>query len=347
MLRVLVVDDSHVARGLLTAILNGEEDIDVVGEASNGQEAIEKVALLKPDVVTMDVQMPRMDGFAATREIMITNPVPIVVVSGSNGQDDVSKTLHSLDAGALTVITKPPSLGSDKFDEAASEFLSTIRSMAAVRVIRHHRPRTEADSATVKTTQPKLQMQTAPRLVAIAASTGGPQTLRTVLSLLPSPFPLPIVVVQHISSGFTDGLVNWLSGSIALPLTVAAQGEYLQPNHVYFAPDELHCSVTRNGAVLLSDRPPLQGFRPSANVLFESAATAFESSLISVILTGMGNDGVEGLKVVRSNRGIILAQDESSSVVYGMPKAAADAGLPDSVLSPEQIAAELCRLSRC
>lgn len=345
MLRILVVDDSPVARGLLTEIFSAEPDFEVVGVAVNGLEAVEMVEELKPDIITMDVQMPRMNGYAATREIMMTRPTPIVVVSGSMGNDDVEKSMQSLDAGALTVVGKPPSPTSQDFEKQCRSLVSTLRTMAAVRVIRRHRPRRPADLHEQISSGDDLvqSLISRPKLITIAASTGGPQALRTVLGSLPANFPVPIVIVQHISDGFTSGLADWLDGALNLKVVIASAGEKLKPGCAYLAPEGFHSGVTGSYTLEQIERAPMAGFRPSATVLFESASRTFGGAHLAVILTGMGNDGVEGLRSVKQTGGCVIAQDEGSCVVYGMPKAAADAGVVDVVLPLNEIGPELLK----
>lgn len=337
MLRVVVIDDSPVARDLICEILNGEPDIEVVGTARDGAEGVEMVQKHQPDVVTMDVQMPRMDGYEATREIMIARPTPIVVVSGSMSDPDVEKSMHSLQAGALTVIGKPHAPTSPEFEHSAELLLDTIRTMSAVKVIRHIRPVEPRKPTVVEKPIP----ESTTKLITIAASTGGPQTVYEILSGLPAEFPVPIAYVQHISDGFSEGLANWLSSSTRLTVKPASEGELPKPGTVYLAPEGRHLELSPHRSFRLSDVPPVGGFRPAASVLFESAARAYGSSLYSLILTGMGRDGVDGLKAVRQFGGRIVAQDEDSCVVYGMPRAAVEEGLPDAVLNPQQITQQL------
>lgn len=340
MLRVVVVEDSPVARDLLVEILNGADDLTVVGEARNGEEGVQLVRELKPDVVTMDVQMPGMDGYEATREIMIVQPTPIVVISGSNDSPDAEKSMNSLQAGALTVIGKPSSPSSPDFETSARQVIETVRTMSRVKVVRQRRPRTSTpDAATVQTELPGSGSSA--RIVAIAASTGGPQTLHEILSLLPADFPLPIVCVQHISDGFTAGLVTWLNGLVSMRVQVATHGEVLTPGTVYFAPEQYHLEVAANHTLVLSDQPPVGGFRPAASVLFDSVARSYGPQAIAIILTGMGRDGVDGLKALKQCGVHIVAQDEESCVVFGMPKAAIEEGLVSAVLAPSAIAAGL------
>ena len=341
MLRVVVVDDSPVARNLLCEILNSAEDIEVVGVAQNGAEGVSLVSELQPDVVTMDVQMPQMDGYAATREIMVIQPTPIVVVSGSMGKVDIEKSMESLKAGALTVIGKPGSPASSSFDKSAQTLLDTVRAMADVKVVRRRPGRQTVNVEPLKATSSSLR----PRLVAVAASTGGPQTLYQLFSQLSANFPLPIVLVQHIGRGFLEGFARWLDENLPLHVVIAEDGQSMQPGTIYVAPEDRHLTVAARGRLSLTDTPPVGGFRPAASVLFESAANSYGKDLIACILTGMGHDGTDGLRVVHRMEGLILAQDEESCVVFGMPAAAIEAGVVDQIGSVDEIVTSLNELT--
>jgi two-component system chemotaxis response regulator CheB len=345
MIRVLVVDDSPTARALLVEILRTEPDIQVIGEAKDGLEGVALTGKLRPDLVTMDVRMPRLDGFAATKEIMIASPTPIVIVTASFDSREVEIAMQSLRAGALAVLRKPPGPESSTFEEAARKLVSTVKAMAQVKVVRHWRER--GAERPVKVSEivhrsPRSALR-AP-LVAVATSTGGPAALHRLLSRLPGDFPAPILVVQHNAPGFMNGLVAWLDGGCDLSVKVAEQGEPLVPGTVYIAPDDRHLGAAPPAAALLSSAPPVAGFRPSATYLFESAARVCGSSLVALILTGMGDDGVEGLRAVRQAGGQVVAQDEGSSVVWGMPGAAVAAGLAHSVLPLDAIPIRLTEL---
>jgi two-component system, chemotaxis family, protein-glutamate methylesterase/glutaminase len=332
MLRVLVAEDSVTARELLVAILRSDSDIVVVGEAKNGAEAVALTKELKPDVVTMDIRMPTMDGFEATRQIMVEAPTPIVIVSGTVDGRDVETSLHALRAGALTVMPKPPGPDGVEFEDACRHLVRTIKAMAAVKVVRRwpeRRPQRRVPPATA--------LRARPRIVVMAASTGGPAALARILSDLPPDFDLPIVVVQHIASGFVEGFATWLNTLASLPVTVARDGDALRPGSVLVAPDDAHLTVADPSTVAVSHAPPVGGFRPSGSVLFESAAHVFGSAAVAVILTGMGEDGVAGLHAVRRAGGRIIAQDEETSVVFGMPGAAVAGGLPDMLLPLDAI----------
>ncbi len=343
MIRVLVVDDSPTARALLVEILRADPEVQVIGEAKDGQEGVELAGRLRPDLVTMDVRMPRLDGFAATKEIMIASPTPIVIVTSSFGSREVDLAMQSLRAGALAVLRKPPGPESPAFEEAAHKLLTTVKAMAHVKVVRHWGAAGPA-RAPPDAPHPPPRLGRRDTLVAIATSTGGPAALHRLLSRLPHDFPAPVLAVQHNAPGFMHGLVAWLGGGCGLTVKVAEQGEPLRPGTVYLAPDDRHLGVAPAGTVLLSPAPPVGGFRPSGTFLFESAARARGSSVVALILTGMGDDGVDGLRAVRQAGGHVIAQDEATSVVWGMPGSAVAAGLADSVLPLDSIALRLTEL---
>jgi two-component system, chemotaxis family, protein-glutamate methylesterase/glutaminase len=337
MLRVVVIDDSPVARDLIVEILNSAADIEVVGVAKDGVEGVAMVAKFRPDLVTMD-------GYQATLEIMIAQPTPIVVVSGSGGTD-VDKSMRSLQAGALTVIGKPSAPSSSKFEQTAEVLIDTVRSMARVKVVRQVRrqpPPGQAiglgSSSTPAVVSEKM------KIVAIGASTGGPQTVHQILSGLPQNFSLPILYVQHISDGFTEGLAQWLTSTTPLTVCVARAGEALQPGIVYLGPEGHHLEVSAGSQIVLTKHPPMGGFRPAASVMFDSVARAFGPQALALLLTGMGRDGVDGLKAVRQLGGKIIAQDQASCVVYGMPRVAVEEGLVDAIMNPQEIVQCLTRL---
>jgi two-component system chemotaxis response regulator CheB len=340
-IRVLVAEDSVTMREILVAILTSDPEITVVAQASNGAEAVELAKHLRPDLITMDVHMPILDGLAATKEIMIRAPTPILIVSSSGSAQEVDLALNAMRAGALMVVPKPENPLADNFNGRRAQFVALVKSMAAVKVVRRwDRPAARARTPTVTVPPSGVPV----RLVAIGASTGGPMALQLILSGLPGDFPVPIVVVPHIAEGFAPGLADWLSASSDLRVKVASAGESLATHTVYLAPDGRHMGVTRDGRVALVDAPSIGGLRPSATHLFASAAQAFGSSVAAVILTGMGSDGVEGLSAVKAAGGRVLAQDEASSVVYGMPREAVLAGAVDTILPLDAIAPCLVKL---
>jgi two-component system chemotaxis response regulator CheB len=353
MLHSLVVDDSATARALIVAILQSDPGIQVVGEGKDGVEAVELTQKLRPQVITMDLRMPRLDGFEATKEIMITVPTPIVIVTASTERTEVEIAMHALRAGAVAVLRKPRGPGSPGFEEEAQKLVATVKSMAEVKVVRHWRPGPSAavslrppERTRVAGALPSVSRAAGPRcaVVAIATSTGGPAALQRMLGALPGDFSAPILVVQHITPGFTPGLAAWLNTVCDLQVKVAEPGERLAPHTVYLAPDDRHLGVAGPGLVTLSSAPPVGGFRPSGTFLFESVARAFGPAAVGVILTGMGDDGVVGLRAVRQAGGRVLGQDEKSCVVFGMPGAAAAAGQVNEVLALDAIPARLLEL---
>lgn len=342
MIRVLVAEDSVTVRELLVQILESDPTIRVVGQAKNGVEVVELAARLKPDLITMDVHMPLMDGFEATKEIMVQVPTPIVIVSASASQREVELSLNAMRAGALMVMQKPDDPESERFRTRREQFLAMVKAMAQVKVVRRWGPRPAPVSPAPI---PRRTAGGPVRLVAVAASTGGPAALQRILMDLPRNFPAPILVVQHIAAGFVEGLAEWLNASCDLHVKVAVHGEPLLKHTAYLAPDDRHLGAGPDGRALVADTPPVNGFRPSGTYLFKSVAQAYGPAVAAVILTGMGSDGVEGLTAVKGAGGQVIAQDQASSVVYGMPGEAVNAGVVDAVLSIEAIAVRLTELA--
>ena len=347
MIRVLVADDSPTARALLVALLSSEPGIQVVGEARDGREAVDMTARLGPDVVTMDVHMPKLDGLEATKEIMTRSPRPIIIVSTTTKIGDVELSLEAIRAGAVLALPKPRGPEVLSHDPEQRHLVNMVKAMAQVKLVRRHG--TPTSSPVVATPLPRARVARPIRLVAIAASTGGPAALLTILAALPKQFPVPILVVQHIARGFTQGLAHWLGGGTPLRVAVAALGEVARAGTVYIAPDDHHLGI-QVGAdgvmrLLIDSRPAVGSFRPSATHLFRSAATAMGSSTLGVILTGMGDDGVDGLRDLFAAGGHVLAQDEATSVIFGMPAEAVRAGVVHGVLPISQIADQLVELT--
>jgi two-component system chemotaxis response regulator CheB len=343
MIKVLIAEDSAAARGLIGAILESDPEIKVVGRAVDGAEAVKRARELKPDLVTMDIHMPVMDGLQACREIMAQTPLPIVIVSATTRVRDTHLALEALRAGALALIAKPEGPGSEAFEGNSAELIATVKAMAAVKVVRHRfvsAGAAPARRAAAKAEPPSAEV----RIVAIAGSTGAPAGLQRILSQLGSDFPVPVVIVQHIAHGFTDALAHWLDGTTAIDVTVARDGETLRPGRVVIAPDDRHLTVTSNGTIRLTADAPEEGFRPSGSPLFRSVADAYGSAAAGVILSGMGADGVAGLRALHARGGHVVAQDEGTSVVYGMPAEAAKAGVTDAILPLDEIGTYLKRL---
>ena len=337
--RVLVVDDSATSRLLLVEILRADDEIEVVGQAADGVEALEMVKRLSPDIVTMDVQMPRLDGFAATKRIMVEAPTPILIITSIDAQA-LSISLEAIRAGALAVQAKPVDPSAPGFDEEARELVRQVKAMARVKVVRHHG--LEPASAPVLHPAAAAAGHDGPaQVVAIAASTGGPAALHRILTRLPADFPVPILVAQHMSRGFGAGFADWLDTAAPLRVKLAEGGEALKPGTVYLGVDDHHLGVSMARRVHLLTTPPVGGFRPSGSVLFQSVAAAFGRSALAVILTGMGCDGVEGLRAIRRAGGRTIAESEATAIVYGMPAAAVNAGLADFILPLDDVGAAM------
>jgi two-component system chemotaxis response regulator CheB len=335
-IRVLIVEDSAVVRELLEFILGSDPAIQVVGTADDGAKALRAVQELRPDVVTMDIQMAKMDGYEATRRIMEKQPTPIVVVSASVDAKQVATTFRALEAGALAAVEKPMGLEHPRYAEAARNLIQTVKLMSEVKVVGRRRPPGVATDPAITPADVDI--------VVIGASTGGPPALQTILSELPGNFPAPVLIVLHMCPGFVQGFAVSLERSSDLSVHVATQGELLLPGHVYLAPDNLQMGVLRGGLVALSTSPPENGLRPAASYLFRSVAEVYGRKAVGILLTGMGKDGAEELKLMKAEGALTIAQDKASSVVHGMPGEAIKLNAAAYVLPPAAIAALLKRI---
>jgi two-component system chemotaxis response regulator CheB len=350
-IRVLVVDDSSVQRQMLVALLQADPELSVVGTASDGARAIVEAGRLKPDVITMDLRMPGMDGLSAAEAIMARAPVPILLVTASVSRDDQRLVVRAFSAGILAIVGKPSMHALDVHED----FRRMVKGVSKVRLIARRPARLPPVSAPPPPlpTEQRLRTRQSPAVmparvhrldvIGIASSTGGPQVLELILSKLPANFPVPILVVQHIAKGFASSLVDWLASRCALSVRLAVSGASLESG-VWVA-DERHLRVV-GGRTLLGLDPPVSGHRPSGTVLFRSLAEAFGSSALGVILTGMGEDGAVGLQALHDAGGVTIAQDEHSSVIHGMPGAAMALGAVDFALPPEEIAQAILEFSR-
>ncbi|NKE73445.1 chemotaxis-specific protein-glutamate methyltransferase CheB [Candidatus Manganitrophus noduliformans] len=347
MINVLVVEDSRVVREFLIHLLGSDPNIRVIGAVADGEEALEAVARERPDVVTMDIHMPKMDGLEATRRIMETNPVPIVIVSGSGDPKEVATTFRAMEAGALAVLPRPVGMNHPEYEAMARELVQTVKLMSEVKVVRRW-ARIQRNGAIVSAVRaPPLPKQSLAeiKLVAIGASTGGPLALQTILSALSNRFPVPVLIVQHMVADFIPGFVEWLDQTCSLPVRVAAHGESILPGHAYMAPGGYQMKVETGQKISLTRDLPENGHRPSVSSLFRSVAQVFGSRAVGVLLTGMGKDGAEELRLMKDQGAMTFAQDEESSVVHGMPGEAIRLGGAAYVLPPDKIAAALTSLA--
>ncbi|HEY4356305.1 MAG TPA: chemotaxis-specific protein-glutamate methyltransferase CheB [Acidobacteriaceae bacterium] len=346
MIRVLVVEDTPVVQELLVYLLNSDPAIRVVGTASNGEEALEAVANKRPDVVTMDVHMPRLNGLDATRRIMETHPTPIVVVSGSANPQLTSLAFTAIEAGALAVVDRPRGIGHPDHEAGAAQLLRMVKAMSEVPVVKRWVRRDGQQGQPVSScAETDGTLPATVKAVAIGASTGGPPVLHKLLASLPADLPVPILIVQHISPGFSEGLVEWLQGTCALPIHLASQGARALPGNVYFAPDGFHMGIEADGKLSLSQEPAENGHRPSVAHLFRSVTRAFGSHAVGMLLTGMGKDGAQELKLMKDAGAVTVAQDKSSSVVHGMPGEAILLDGATFVVHADRLASMLTRLT--
>ena len=352
-IRVVLADDSSLARAMLRSFLEDDGNIEVVGEATNGVEAVRLAVELKPDLVTMDLEMPVMSGMDAITEIMATRAVPILVVSSVA---DAQKACAAVAHGALDVINKP------ELDVAAgAAFVAKVKMLANIRVITHIRSRFSEKSTTEVSgsISPASSFSTPPvntvlqhsdgdklsRVFAIASSTGGPQALATILGQLPADFPCPLLISQHIADGFASGMAEWLAGVCKLPVRLAREGELIMPGTVYISPSEANLSVSPSRRIALAQRLLGEIYHPTCDVLLASVAAVYGYLGVGIILTGMGSDGAAGIAEIHKTGGATLAQDEASSVIFGMNKVAIERGGVQQILPADEIPQAMCRLA--
>ena len=334
MIKLLITDDSVTETMLLKHLFNAEKDMEVIGCAQNGRDAVYLAATLKPDLITMDIQMPIMDGYEATKRIMMENPVPIVVISSTVNNKELNTAFLALEAGAVSVIDKPVNARDPRFNVMRQKLISTIRAMAEIKVIRHRFGKSNIPIC-FPSTYPKIPYE----IIGIGASVGGPQALKIILSNLPENFPVPIVIVQHMAAGFIEGFCNWLNASCALTVKCITNQEELKPGTVYFAPENCHLKVYKAGAKLrglLQQGAPITGFCPSITVLFQSIAQVCGKQAVGILLTGMGKDGAQGLLELKQKGAHTLIQDKKSCVVFGMAGFAESMGAVDKTLELKQ-----------
>jgi two-component system chemotaxis response regulator CheB len=335
---VLIVDDSEVTRMLLVHLIEQDPRLRVVGAVGRGDQAVAFVQATPPDVVLMDIQMEGMDGFEAARNIMETRPVPIVMCSAITDVHAVATAFRVYEAGAVALVEKPAGSEHPDGPHLAAELLQTLRLMSEVKVVRRwsRKPRACAPPPPAKGID----------FVGIGASTGGPPALQALLGRLDKDFPVPIVVVQHISAGFLPGLSEWLGQTTALQVQIAAHGIEARPGHVYLAPDDFHLTVGDRRHLRLEKAPPLHGVRPAVDNLFHSIAERCGPNAVGILLTGMGKDGAQGLLAMHASGATTLVQDRSTSVIYGMPGEAVALGAASQVLPLDRIGDALQRIVR-
>lgn len=337
-IKVLVVDDSSLARMAIIEHLSQDDEIEIVGVARNGKEAIEKVKALKPSLVTMDINMPIMGGLETIEQIMAYSPVPVLVVTS---RGDADTAFSAISKGALEVIPKP-----EADAENSEELIRKIKLLSKVKVISHLRGRhvTVNKRPGVAESKQKNRAGNRPgKAIAIASSTGGPKALLKILSELPENFPLPFFIAQHIPSDFVDGLAEWLNGVTKLKVKPGEAGDVIQSGTVYISPADKTMVINNKNRIDLLAQDPDCVYSPSCDLLLTSIAKTYRENCLGIILTGMGSDGADGMDAIRGNGGRTIAQDEKSSIVFGMPKVAIERGCIDKILPLDKINEEILR----
>ncbi|MGO4479317.1 chemotaxis protein CheB [Massilia sp. 2TAF26] len=328
MIRILVVDDSPAVRELLAHIVSEAPGLVLAGCAADGDEALRMAHELRPDVVTMDVQMPKLNGFDATRRIMQECPTRVIIVSGTENQGEIGASFLAIEAGALMQVRRPLGIGNPGHAASARELVRAIRAMAEVRVVRRW-------GAAARAARPVRGRQR--RLVLIGASTGGPTVLRDILAELPPGFALPVVMVQHLAPGFTRGLAEWLSSASGYPVALASDGLRLRGGMAHLVPDCCQPAIDADLCMRLTDGEPEHGMRPSVSHLFRALHPDLRADSVAILLSGMGRDGGAELKQLREDGALTIAQDRASAVVYGMPGEAVRLDAAMLVLRPAEI----------
>ena len=342
----MVVEDSLVVRQLLVHIIARDPRLIVAAAVGSAEEALQEIGRVQPDVISMDIRLPGMDGLEATRRIMSERPTPIVVIAGSIEDASLKISMNALRAGALTVVEKPVGVTSAGYDAIAETICTQLYIMSQVPVVRQRSLQWRSSGAPSPFKQEPEGRTIRPSIMGIAASTGGPPALAKVLGAFPADFPIPILLVQHMGAPFMEGFASWLNGLMPLEVSIARDQEIPVPGKVYVAPGDRHLLLSPAGTLQVSAAPALENQRPSATLLFQSMARAAGPRGLGVLLTGMGEDGAQGLLELRQAGGYTMAEDESTAVVYGMPAAAARLGAARVSLPLDLIAPRLMRLAQ-
>jgi two-component system chemotaxis response regulator CheB len=346
-IKVFIVDDSVIARALLSHIIESDPQLKVVGQAGNRADLFKNLEQIKPDIITMDIMMPQVDGFEITKQLMQSYSIPIIIISGFYTKDDVEKSFQAVEAGALDILPKPKGPNDADYDKQAKRIIDSIKVMSQVKVRKKSLELVDKISKGSKL-KPSQITRPAPeiRAIAMGASLGGPQALQTIISDLPKTIPVPLFVVQHISPGFVEGLASWLKRFSALDIKIANHNEQAKPGTVYIAPDKFHMEVGKNNLISLVDAPPEHGLKPSVARLFRSMAITHGAHGVGIILTGMGRDGVDDLMLMRKSGALTIAQNKESCIINGMPGEAINIGAAQLVLPLTEIAFTLKSLFR-
>lgn len=345
-IRVLVVDDSPVTQRLYRGLIQTDARLELVGTASNGKQAIAEVLRLKPDVVSMDIEMPELNGLEATRQIMQHYPLPILIVSSLYNTQEAELAMQVLAAGAVGIINKPNGPGHPNFEKDARKYLQMLKVLSEVKVVKRTRTTsTDTSKASESGTQVLRSAEKGSfELLVIGASAGGPDALKQLLGTLSSNIPVPVLLVQHIDQYFAEGYCKWLSTFTTLPVQMITEETNLLPGHIYLPAPDKHLKVSTKGKALADHSEFHNGNRPSVGLLFNSALMVYGHRVLAVILSGMGSDGSSELLNLRKAGAYTIAQNEESCLVYGMPGEAVKLGAAIKVLSPKEIANEINNL---
>ena len=329
MIKVLLVEDSPIALNVLKRMIDSDPEMRVVGTARTGQDAMGLLPKLKPNMICTDLFMPRMDGLEFTQQVMATQPTPILVISAGVGSEDKNNVFSLLEAGAVDVFPKPSGGQIEDYEAQKDKLLQKIRVLAGVKVFTKRNKGIQLPGKQKEPlTMPPVGNRISPKftrpieIVAIGASTGGPQAFQEILAKIPLTFPVPILCVQHISQGFLEGFIRWLDQSCPIPIQIAKTGEKPQAGRVYFPPDRQHLRLDSQGRFICLEGPPVDSHCPSVTVLFQNVAQRFGAASVGILLTGMGRDGATGLADLKAKGAYTIAQDEASSIVFGMPQEA-------------------------
>lgn len=341
-IRILIAEDSDLFADVLSETIQGEPDMEVIGIADDGEAAVEMCEAMRPDLVLMDIQMPRMDGLTATRHIMGQTPTPILVITSDPYHGGVDMSFKALSAGALDLMAKPEALPWP--DAEYREFVRKVRLLSQIPVVRHMRGRRRAPVSFHGRPGDELDPDKI-AILGIVASTGGPKAVARILGDLPPQFAAPVLIVQHIMRGFSSHLSSWLDKNCALPVREASHGMKAEPGHVYVAPAEVHMELTGSRHLHLHDAPEIGGHRPSGDLLLESLAKHARERAVGAVLSGMGSDGTLGLSAIKRTGGTTLVQDKESAVVYSMPQSAIDLGVVDETVELDNFARRLVKIA--
>lgn len=342
MIRVLVVDDSAYMRYVLRNHLNADPGIEVIDTARDGLDALEKIAALNPDVVTLDLEMPRMDGFATLKRIMSASPMPVIILS-SHTREGADSTIRALRLGAVDFVPKPIQ-GVLDLQAVCEDLLTKIKHVAGLQVSKLCVSEKKPSGIRSRTGTANLRSDSR-EVVVIGTSTGGPRALHEVVPHLPQSLPAGVLIVQHMPAAFTKSLAMRLDEISALKVKEAEPGDVVRAGLALVAPGNYHMTVSSGGLIELNQEPPQHGVRPSVDVTMESVAAVYGASAIGVVMTGMGSDGTRGARLIKHAGGKVIAEDESTCVIYGMPRSVIEAGIADRVTPLEKIASEIVGLA--